>query len=344
MLIWHPWKLGQRFQLVIGPEVSVSMNEIFRVLSDSGTDSKPTWTKPSAFGTGGWSMKLDGRVLGEWFSAGKTRTQACLRLNGSALLFTSNACVVAVHPDCLFTIASERLSKTRMLVTLPENAILGKMLDWLFAGSAGVVTVAESGAAPGQASWRWERNSERPFSMLLYWNERSTPEAETVVRPQSFAMAAELKRLLESVRASGNSDARKAEQAATACYRFLEQNADDAPQGARELRNQIASWLERLQSGERGIERAREGEFLSRPYRVAKAERARDEMVGKYEVVRIQMTKYLAKWEYQLAASAPGLPAPGVAKWVSEDGAVVLSVDGVPIVRMATGNQQKEEP
>jgi hypothetical protein len=52
----------------------------------------------------------------------------------------------------------------------------------------------------------------------------------------------------------------------------------------------------------------------------------------------------LAKWEYQLAASAPGLPAPGVAKWVSEDGAVVLSVDGVPIVRMATGNQQKEEP
>ncbi len=334
----------QRFQLVIGPEVKVSMQDILRVLSGSGTDGKPTWTKPTAFGTGGWTMKLGGTVLGEWFAAGQTRTQPVLRLGGSAFLFTSNACIVAVHPDSLFTVAGERLGKTRILATLPAEAILGQMADWLLSGAAGVVSIAESGADSGKTLWRWERNYERPFSLLLYVNERPSPDVERVSRPRASVVAAELKRLLEIVRASGKSNPLKAEQAAMACYRFLEQNDYDAPQGARELRNQTALWLERLQAEKRGIEQARIGDFQSRPYRVARAEKARDEMVEKYEVVRTQMIQYLSKWEHQLAASAQAMPAPEGANRASADGGVVLCVDGVPIVRMATGNQQKEEP
>lgn len=334
----------QRFHLVIGPEVSVSMHEILRVLSASGTDSKPRWIKPTAFGTGGWGLKLDDKVIGEWFPAGKTRTQTCLRLRESALLFTSNVCVVVVQPDLPLTVAGERLNKTRILVTLPDEAIMGKLLAWLLTGSAGVVSVAASGADSRTAQWRWERNSSSSFSLLLYASTQATPEVRTGRKRQSNAMATELKRLLWTVRESGKSNPLKADRAARGCYMFLERYAADAPQGARELRNQIASWLERLRTAVRGIEQARDGEFYSRPYRVAKAERARDEIVGRYEGVRTQMIRYLSKWENQLAASAPSLPAAGVAQRVPGDGAVVLSVDGVPIVHVTTGNQLEEEP
>ena len=303
--------ISRPFQLSVAEELSVETNSIELVSLASGEENRPTWRKPTSFGTGAWTLLINDHKTGEWLPPKGDNQKPSLRLSQSAVVRTHETMFIVLVEAMPFVLTAKKDKSGTLHLNTPPNDTIRAMTDWVLAGGPGNVTGTTSDNTNTIQQWQWRRDPQEQQGWLFRMGGFPTVSARGIGKSQNYStmrrqkMGTDIDDVIAGLKnvTTGTATANSLSQAATQLNRFTElinygQVNTTGPEGsgntdtpARSLTKAANDWTSRLNRSENA---ERNGDVTGAHYQ-------RIRLTSEFGTLRTQIVKYLTDLRIQVA-------------------------------------------
>ena len=146
------------FVLSNGETIEVRTNDIESIVLNTAENGKPQWQKPSAFGTGAWSLNLNGLKAGEWYPPKGDTPKPSLRLSQSAVVCTHESKIIVLVEAMPFILTANKDKSGTLHLNSPSNDTIRALSDWVLGGGPGNISITAAGDTNNVTKWQWQRD------------------------------------------------------------------------------------------------------------------------------------------------------------------------------------------